>query len=174
LEKSKCITDDKNISYLLSLLGNKRAITTLLFRLSDHDDFHLRCNGKGPTISLFKVKDGDCIGGYTSAKWSLDTPLVYDNMAMLFNLSKERCFPHTKQGVAMKFYDHCGPCFSGNGSIELAAYDYPFDGERKCISWANAPGYQITKKRKKNMLTNRKDGMFTITELEVWEVKFID
>ena len=30
--------------------------------------FHDRCDGKGPTISLFKLKhNGDCIGGYTSA-----------------------------------------------------------------------------------------------------------
>jgi hypothetical protein len=43
----------------------------LLFRGSIHGwnfkDFHSRCDGQGPTISLFKVKDGDCIGGYTSA-----------------------------------------------------------------------------------------------------------
>ena len=23
----------------------------------------------GPTISLFKIKDGDCVGGYKRAKW---------------------------------------------------------------------------------------------------------
>jgi hypothetical protein len=30
-------------------------------------DFHSRCDKKGPTISLFKVKKGDCIGGFTNA-----------------------------------------------------------------------------------------------------------
>jgi hypothetical protein len=58
--------------FLLKLLGNKRLKTKNLYRGSIHGwmakDFHLRCDGKRPTISLFKVKDtGDCIGGYTNA-----------------------------------------------------------------------------------------------------------
>jgi hypothetical protein len=71
LEKSKCATKDEQKLYLLALLGNKKAITTLLYRGSEHGwkyiDFHSRCDGKGPTISIFKIKDGDCIGGYTNA-----------------------------------------------------------------------------------------------------------
>ena len=44
----------------------------MIYRGSEHGfmgkDFHSRCDGKGPTISLFKLKDnGDCIGGYTEA-----------------------------------------------------------------------------------------------------------
>jgi hypothetical protein len=31
-------------------------------------DFHRMSDGKGPTVSLFKIKEnGQCIGGYTSA-----------------------------------------------------------------------------------------------------------
>ena len=44
----------------------------MIYRGSEHGfmykDFHSRCDGKGPTISLFKLKhNGDCIGGYTEA-----------------------------------------------------------------------------------------------------------
>ena len=35
------------------------------------------------------------------------------------------------------------------------------------------PGYKIPIEDGKNMLTNKEDGDFTITELEVWEVKYI-
>ena len=46
----------------------------LLYRGSVHGwmyhDFHMRCDDKGPTISLFQINDGDCIGGFTSAAWS--------------------------------------------------------------------------------------------------------
>jgi hypothetical protein len=56
---------------MLKLLGNKRLVTYMLYRGSEHGwkfiDFHSRCDNKGPTISLFKIKDGDCIGGYTKA-----------------------------------------------------------------------------------------------------------
>ena len=73
----------------------------MLYRGSDHgryaDDFHDRCDNKGPTISLFKVKDGDVIGGYSTAQWYSDVDGYYvdDKDAMLFNLSYQRHFPNT-------------------------------------------------------------------------------
>jgi hypothetical protein len=65
------VSEDKQKKYLIQLLGNKRLVTYLLFRGSEHGwrarDFYSRCDKKGPTIILFKVKDGDCIGGFTNA-----------------------------------------------------------------------------------------------------------
>ncbi len=65
------MSDAQQKLYLLQLLGNKKLVTALLFRGSEHGwkakDFHSRCDKKGPTISLFKIKDGDCIGGFTNA-----------------------------------------------------------------------------------------------------------
>jgi len=57
---------------------------------------------------------------------------------------------------------------------ELSAHGTPFNGDKKCSSWVNHSGYRIPSEGGKNALTNTKDGDFTITELEVWEVKFID
>jgi hypothetical protein len=66
-----CATEKQQKEYLRKLLGNKIFVTVLLFRGSEHGwkvrDFHSRCDNKGPTISLFKIKDGDCIGGFTKA-----------------------------------------------------------------------------------------------------------
>ena len=94
LLNSKCATEDQQKAYLLELLGNKKLVTTLLYRGSEHGwtaaDFHSRCDNKGPTVSLFKVRDGDCIGGYTKAQWSSSDPdgqFVRDSDAMLFNLA---------------------------------------------------------------------------------------
>jgi hypothetical protein len=42
------------------------------------------------------VKDGDCIGGFTNAKWISKEKVVEDSDAMLFNLSKQRDFPLSK------------------------------------------------------------------------------
>lgn len=59
--------------------GNTNFETILLYRGSDYKfqakDFHRLCDGKGPTVTLFKIEesnesDGDCIGGYTQASWS--------------------------------------------------------------------------------------------------------
>ncbi len=47
--------------------------STLLYRGSENGwepgYFHSMCDNKGPTICLFKTKDGDCFGGYTSTSW---------------------------------------------------------------------------------------------------------
>jgi len=71
LANSKCVTENQQREYLRKLLGNKRFVTYMLYRGSEHGwkkkDFHDRCDNKGPTISLFKIKDGDVIGGYSKA-----------------------------------------------------------------------------------------------------------
>jgi hypothetical protein len=72
LMNSTCTSNIKEKLFLLKLLGLKIIVTTLLYRGSKHGwkykDFHSRCDGKRPTISLFKVEDtGECIGGYTNA-----------------------------------------------------------------------------------------------------------
>jgi hypothetical protein len=71
LQNSTCTSKKDEKLFLLKLLGNKRLKTKNLYRGSIHgwkaEDFHSRCDGKRPTISLFKVKGtGDCIGGYTN------------------------------------------------------------------------------------------------------------
>jgi hypothetical protein len=71
LVNSKCISERKQKEYLYKLLGNRRLVTILLFCGSIHgwknEDFHSRCDKKGPTITLMRVRDGDCIGGFTNA-----------------------------------------------------------------------------------------------------------
>ena len=176
LLNSQCVTDVEQKLYLNILLGNKRLVTVMLYRGSDHGwkyvDFHSRCDHKGPTICLFKVKDGDCIGGYTTAQWSnpSDDYYVGDIDAMLFNLSCSRQFPSKQSAKDIWCRNDYGPHFSGGNGGELSARHEPFNGDNKCHSWANKPGYGIPLEGGVNMLTNKKDGNFTISELEVWEV----
>lgn len=121
--------------FLNKLFGNKRLVTILLFSGSKHGwqnkDFHQRCDKKRPTITLFKVKDGDCIGGFTNAKWSSDNNIEYDKTSMLFNLTQQRHFPNKQTSYAIGCYDNKGPYFTGDGEEELAA------GNGKCTSFAN-------------------------------------
>ena len=58
---------------------------------------------------------------------------------------------------------------SDEGYVELSAVE-PFNGDGKCWSSTNRPGYKIVIEGGKNMLTNKEDGKFTISEIEVWEV----
>ena len=70
--ESLCTNDPKEKAYLHKLLNNRKLVMTLLYRGSrdgwKYADFHSRADGKSPTITLFKVKNGGpCIGGYTEA-----------------------------------------------------------------------------------------------------------
>jgi hypothetical protein len=94
---------------------------------------------------------------------------VGDSDSFLFNLSSSRQFTNTGRG-GIRCNSYCGPGFGTEDGGELGAYYEPFNGDGKCGSDANCDGYKIVIEGGKNMLTNNKDGKFTITELEVWEV----
>jgi hypothetical protein len=95
---------------------------------------------------------------------------------MIFNVTTKKVFKCIKHDQAIKCGKGRGPCFGGG---ELAAFE-PFNGDSKCESWANNPGYNIGKdSESRSMLTNLKCveyrlswAWFTISELEVWEVTF--
>jgi hypothetical protein len=97
---------------------------------------------------------------------------VRDDNAFLFNLSCARLFPSQHSGSDIYCGWNRGPYFGGNGGVELAAVYQSFNGENNCCSFANKPGYMIEMETDgvTNKLTRKKDGGFTITELEVWSL----
>jgi hypothetical protein len=127
---------------LYKLLGNKKLVTALLYRGSftgwKKDDFHKACDYKGPTVTLFKVKDGDCIGGFTMTHWKSPDSMDYidDRDAMLFNLSCFRHFPSTLKGKEIYCNRSYGPVFGGFEGCELFAY-LPSNTDHRCGSGAN-------------------------------------
>jgi hypothetical protein len=90
---------------------------------------------------------------------------------MLFNLSSRINFPSKQTGIDIYCRDDYGPCFSGSDGNELDVYNEPFNGDWNCASYKNKPGYDIPEVDGLNMLTNKENRGFTISELEVWEVK---
>jgi hypothetical protein len=90
---------------------------------------------------------------------------------MLFNLSSRINFPSKQTGTDINCRDDYGPCFSGSDESELDSILEPFNGDGNCASFTNKTCYDIPEVDGLNMLTNKKNGYFTISELEVWEVK---
>jgi hypothetical protein len=93
-----CTYDPKEKAYLHMLFNYSSTLgMTLLYRGSrdgwTQAYFHSLCDGKSPTISLFKVKNGPCIGGYTEAKWNSKRGYVNDCSAFLFSLTAQIRFP---------------------------------------------------------------------------------
>ncbi len=62
---------DEEKENLINFLDSSNFSTELLYQASLHglanEIFHNRCDYKGSTVSLFKLKNGTCIGGYTKA-----------------------------------------------------------------------------------------------------------
>ena len=89
---------------------------------------------------------------------------------MIFNLGQQQVFK--SQGG--KYGGIC--CRSDRGPYygygpELGVYYEPFNGDDECRSFANEKGFKIPKEGGKNKLTNNEKNIFTITELEVWQIK---
>jgi hypothetical protein len=145
---------------LKSLLGSREFVLTLLYQACKDDEkseankhkvhaeyFHSMCDGKGPTVSLFKLNNGNCIGGYTSAKWhtppsSFLGTHTFDNSAIIFNLTDEVSYPIVKADKAIFCFRNNGPCF---GDEELYVGEN-FFGDNQCKSFAGQHSYDIKTK----------------------------
>ena len=95
---------------------------------------------------------------------------------MVFNLTTRQQFHVKDHSLAIICRANWGPCF-GNG--ELATRE-PFNGNNNCWSYINQKYYGIPESNGMNQLTNTEVDErlvfsdFTISEIEVWEVKFIE
>lgn len=96
-----------------------------------------------------------------------------DDKAFLFNLTSSRIFPSTNSGADIICSLDYGPTFSGGEGLELSAFNNSFIKGEDCCSFANLPGYKIgfEKDGITNLLTRKRDGVFKISELEVWSLK---
>ncbi len=71
-DKSDCAIDPKEKAYFKEIMGNRKFRTVIRYKGSRDGwmsaDFHRMSDGKGPTATLFKIKDNNqCVGGYTVA-----------------------------------------------------------------------------------------------------------
>ncbi len=89
----------------------------------------------------------------------------------MFNLSRSRQFLG-KGGIYCD--SRYGPVFKADeDGSDLCTYQI-FNGDNWCWSYGNRLSYRIGVVDGVNMLTNKKDGNFTITEIEVWEIKNVE
>ncbi len=75
--ESNCNFGDSELEFFQRQMVGRLFTLELLYRGSRDgwfaEDFHRRCDDRGPTLSLFKIKvprgfkkPGDCIGGFTT------------------------------------------------------------------------------------------------------------
>ncbi len=146
--------DPREKTFLVEMMPIKEFDTVLKYRGSRdgwmNRDFHYRCDNLGPTLTLFKLLSGDCIGGFTSAQWSSPDKPIYreDSTAMLFNLTQRRCYKiyakSSSAAVAIKCHKDIGPYFGDcdDTIAELKAME-PYD-KMGCYSRTAGNVFQIS------------------------------
>lgn len=79
-------------------------------------DYHLRCDNKGPTVTLVKSKAGKVCGGYTSLNW---TSIAYsseqkDLTAYLFSVDHQMLYHNNGYQYTVLSRKDLGPWFGNH------------------------------------------------------------
>ena len=89
----------------------KKVKAELLYRLSENGDkystFHELCDNKGPTLTLFLVKDGNIVGIYTPLSWDTTSNWKNDMETFIFNLNKNQKYKKLKADYSA----YCGSLY---------------------------------------------------------------
>lgn len=135
-------------------------------------DFHEYCDGKGPTVSFIQVKNGPCIGGFTTASWKgiEESKFISDRYSFLFNLTDEVHIPikYSEQGIA--WHGDNGPTY-GNGDLVVFSR---FNESDHLRAMPEKKPFFVEKRNGKNILTNSSNERNTTVDFEMWQVKFTE
>ena len=113
--ESKIISN--NLEYYKNLRKwinpNKNIRAELLYRMSDNGDqvsrFHELCDNKGPTLSLFHVKDGNKVGIFTPLSCDTNSGWKNDMETFIFNLNKNTKYKKLNNHASINCANNYGP-----------------------------------------------------------------
>ena len=118
--KSDIIKTKEEINLLNEWINNKNNNYSLIYKGSkdgdSYENFHEKCDNKGPTIMIIESKDGEIFGGYTEKSWQRNKS-VPSPKSFLFNLNKKKKFFINGNG-----YIHSG--LYKNGQIGFGDKNY--------------------------------------------------
>ena len=105
--------------------SEKKITSEILFRTNVDGDgsnnFHNKCNGKGPTITFIKTTTGKRIGGFANISWASTNNYREDPNAFIFSLDAcQKFVQYRNQGSAIYDYSGYGPTFGGGHDICIA------------------------------------------------------
>ena len=85
----------------------------LLYRLSDNGEefskFHELCDNKGPTLTLFHIKDGNKVGIYTPLPFDGKSESKGDYETFIFNLNQNKKYKKAREKDSLYCYKNNGP-----------------------------------------------------------------
>jgi len=112
------------VSFINEELGSLE-MGGLLYQASKDGDsasnFHARCDGEGPTVTIVETTSGNVFGGYTSQSWSSSAGYVADGNSFVFRLRPSRKrYSSTTSSNAIYRHSGSGPIF-GTHSFKITS-----------------------------------------------------
>ena len=174
-KESELITNEEQINLIKSGINNinsRKLKLNLIYKASIDGDspeiFHLKCDGKSPTITIYKTKDNYTFGGYTDKNWDIYSRDLICNNAFLFSFDHMKIYPG-KNGGMIYCSKTTGPWFSyalgaqQNQFLEREQ-DKHFDFDYFKQYWNNIEKeYELTGGKK----------IYILKEVEVFYIEFI-
>ncbi|CAI2170393.1 4798_t:CDS:2 [Funneliformis geosporum] len=121
------------------------------------DDFHSRCDNKGPTIVLAKVdKTNVIVGGYNPNSWSSSNEWIDTNQCFIFSFKSDGCREGIDDIILSRIKNPSVAIFDGDSNYDIGFSDLQlFSGKYEHINY-----------EKKLMIEKN----FTIINYEVFQV----
>ena len=138
----------------------------------DANNFHIKCNNQGPTISLFKNDKGNIFGGYASIDWTSYGNYKSALDSFIFTLTniygtEPTKFPNSNTNYNIYDGSDIGPTF-GNG------YDiYTLYSNNNSSGSGFPNGYQDILGKGKSIFTgdlNNNNNSINLKEIEVFKI----
>ena len=126
-------------------------------------DFHKFCDGKGPTVTIVKGKNGHIFGGYVTVPFSSDGQSHYDDKAFLFSLTNMKKFPIKIKEQAVCHLSGWGPYIGYDNKCDLAIYTGCLNNKE---SYCEPKSYEF----KRVDLIGNPDRNFGVEDYEVYLV----
>ena len=141
----------------------------LIFKASINGDtseiFHKICDGKGPTLTIVKGKNGHIFGGYLTVPFSSDRKSHSDDKAFLFSLTNKKKFNIIEVDHAVHHYDKgWGPYIGYKDSCDLAI-------KSECLSNKKSKCDPTSYDFKRVELIGTNEKCFEVEDYEIYLVK---
>ena len=167
-EKSDIIITKEYKDLLNKWINNKNNEYSLIYKGSrdgdSFDNFHEKCDNKGPTILIIESKDGEIFGGYTEKSWK-KTDSIPSPESFLFNLNKKKKYSIKGKGyIISENFQGSQIGVGDNDWYELSFYNNYLNSPESTISGVSSykiQDYEISGGKNK----------FIIKEMEVYEIK---
>ena len=166
-EESLILTEEKEINFLTKFIKmiKPNSQMKLIYRASIDGqmgkDFHSKCDGVFPTLTLFKTDTNRKFGGYTEANWNINT-YGSDPNAFIFSINKEKYYKVNNCPQKSIYSDPGrGPNFDGLWLREPFFKTGSFwetNGDNKCFP--KISNYEMCEKESNN----------TLSEIEVYKI----